>query len=324
MGLRRAILSAFERIAASERHMDEVAAVLARVVPLYLRGKRFPHYFPIWEEHGFHLTPVHFYQPIPDTRTLTDDLWTRDSDLVGIDLNDAAQLHLLREVFPRFQAEYEHWPTEPTDQPHEFYMPNGMFEGLDAVVLYCMIRHFRPRVILEVGSGFSSRLAAQAALHNGNSRLICIDPHAGPALKRGFPGLASLIEEEVQRVDLGLFRQLGSGDFLFIDSSHVVKSGGDVNYLFLEVLPRLRPGVIVHVHDIFLPRETPRYWMRDHGYFFTEQYLLQAFLTYNTEFEVLFANSYLLRKFRDEVQAFFPGARPDDDASFWMRRKPSG
>jgi predicted O-methyltransferase YrrM len=320
--LRKTILAAFSRLAASEKHLDEVARVLARIAPLYLREERFPHYFPFWEAHGFHLTPVHFYQPIPDTRTLTDDLWAQDSALVGIDLNDAVQLDLLRSVFPRFRAEYDQLPTQPTDLPYEFYMDNGMFEGVDALVLYCLIRHFQPGLILEVGSGFSSRLSAQAALRTGSTRLVCIDPNPAAIITRGFPGLSSLIAEPVQKVGLEFFEQLEAGDFLFIDSSHVVKCGGDVNYLFLEVLPRLRQGVIVHVHDIFLPQEFPRSWMLDFNFFFTEQYLLQAFLTYNSEFEILFASAYVERKYSQDVQAAFPKARTLGDASFWMRRKP--
>jgi len=100
--------------------------------------------------------------------------------------------------------------------------------------------------------------------------------------------------------------QLAAGDILFIDSSHVVKTGGDVTYLFLEVPPRLRPGVIVHVHDVFLPQEFPRSWILDLHLFWTEQYLLQAFLTYNSDFEVLFASGYMGLQHRQDMQRTFP------------------
>ena len=157
---------------------------------------------------------------------------------------------------------------------------------------------------------------------NKNSALICIEPFPREFLRKGFPGLQSLIEKKVQDIDLEFFSQLGSGDILFIDSSHTVKIGGDVNYLFLEVLPRLKPGVIVHVHDIFLPFEYRRDWVLDEFRFWTEQYLLQAFLTFNSEFEVLLANSYLNHYHQEDLQSRFSGFVILGGGSFWMRRKP--
>jgi hypothetical protein len=125
----------------------------------------------------------------------------------------------------------------------------------------------------------------------------------------------------VQEVELELFQQLGAGDVLFIDSSHVVKTGGDVNYLYLEVLPRLRPGVVVHVHDIFLPGEYRKDWVTEEFRFWTEQYLLQAFLAFNSEFEVLLCNSYLGRYHRPALQNVFPKAPWWGGGSFWMQRR---
>src|SRR5436309_6462906 len=158
---------------------------------------------------------------------------------------------------------------------------------MDALVAYCMVRQFQRRLIIETGSGLSSLLLAQAAAKNNGATLICIEPFPQKFLKEGFPGLRSLIEKKAQDIDLEFFSQLESGDILFIDSSHTVKIGGDVNYLFLEVLPRLKPGVIVHVHDIFLPFDYRRDWVMDEFHFWSEQYLLQAFLSFNAEFEVL-------------------------------------
>ena len=120
---------------------------------------------------------------------------------------------------------------------------------------------------------------------------------------------------------MDFFSQLESGDILFIDSSHTVKIGSDVNYLFLEVLPRLRPGVIVHVHDIFLPFEYRRDWVLEEFRFWTEQYLLQSFLTFNSEFEVLMANYYLYHYHQDQLKAVFPNLSSWIGGSFWLRRK---
>jgi hypothetical protein len=315
--LRKALLE----LARSPEKTDELARLLAEILPAYASGPLAGKFFRLWEEHGFHLTPIHFYQPIPDTRTLPDELWAKPSELPGVDMNEAKQLELLRDVFPRFRAEYDPIPTDPTGDPHEFYLKNGAFEGTDALVLYCMVRHFRPSLVLEVGSGFSSRLFAQAALRNGNTELVCIEPYPDDVLTRGFPGLTSVIPKKVQEVELGSFERLDDGDILFIDSSHVVKTGGDVNYLFLEVLPRLKPGVVIHVHDIFLPHEFPKAWVVDLHLFWTEQYLLQAFLTHNAQFEVLFANAYMGARHQSEMQRTFPRSQWWGGGSFWIRRK---
>ena len=242
-------------------------------------------------------------------------------------MNDDVQLQLLQEAFPRFKLEYDQFPMEPSDRPYEFYFNNPFFTGTDALALYCIVRHFQPNLIIEVGSGFSSRISAQAALRNGHTKLLCIEPYPDVTPANGFPGLTSMIPKEVQQVGLDLFQRLDAGDILFIDSSHVVKCGGDVTYLFLEVLPRLKPGVIVHVHDIFFPKEYPKYWVKELLRFWSEQYLLHAFLSFNSEYEVLLCNSYMLHQYREVIQATFPnspwwGASPESPpASFWMRRK---
>jgi hypothetical protein len=187
-----------------------------------------------------------------------------------------------------------------------------------------MVRHFQPRRIIEVGSGFSSLVLGQAASKNKSSALICVDPFPHELIRKSntIPALQSLIETKVQDVDVEFFSQLESGDILFIDSSHTVKIGGDVNYLFLEVLPRLKAGVIVHVHDIFFPFEYRRDWMLEEFRFWTEQYLLQAFLIFNSEFEVLMANSYLNHYYPSDLKAAFPDLRRWIGGSFWMRRQP--
>jgi methyltransferase family protein len=287
--------------------------------------------FQNWERHGFHVTPVQFGQPIPDTQSLPESLWSRPSELVGIQMNEAAQLNLLRS-FSKFRDEYEHFPTGKRQEHNQFYLGNRLFDGVDALVAYCMIRHFQPRLTIEVGGGFSSLVLGKAADKNKNSRLICIEPFPREFLREGFPGLQSLIEKKVQDMDVEFFSQLESGDILFIDSSHTVKIGGDVNFLFLEVLPRLKPGVIVHIHDIFLPFDYRRDWVIDDFRFWSEQYLLQAFLTFNSEFEVLMANRYLAQRYLEDLKAAFPSlahlkaARPNSvewgGGSFWIRRKP--
>jgi hypothetical protein len=318
-----AIREIADEVARGNIDMGEISRFIAAVMPFCLRRLQPRDLFQIWERHGFHVTPVHFNQPIPDTRSLSETLWSRPSELVGIDINEPAQLELLRS-FSRFRDEYQRFPTGPTEELTQFYLGNGLFDGVDALVAYCMVRHFQPRLVIEVGSGFSSLVLGDAATKDGRQALICIEPFPREFLRRGFPGLQTLIEKNVQEIDLEFFSQLQSGDILFIDSSHTVKIGGDVNYLFLEVLPRLNPGVIVHVHDIFLPFEYRRDWVLDEFRFWTEQYLLQAFLTFNSEFDVLLANYYLSRYHQEHLQAAFPNLPRWIGGSFWMRRNSAG
>jgi hypothetical protein len=287
--------------------------LLAQLVRLRLSTERQGEVFETFQELGLHVLPVHYYSPVPDTRELPDSLWTRDTT-AGIEWNEPAQLDLMQSAFPPFRAECD-------ALPRELLAGNDMLGGLDALVYYCMIRHFNPRRILEVGSGSSSGVAARAALANGQTDLTCIEPYPSPELRGGFPGLANLIAQPVQDVPLHAFERLEANDILFIDSTHVVKVGSDVNYLFLEILPRLRPGVIVHVHDIFLPREYPVQWIKQKHIFWNEQYLLHAFLMFNHAFEVLLSNALLAVKYPEVVRKTFPATDSLAGASLWMRRE---
>ena len=298
--------------------LSELSQFIVAVMPHCIQGTQHRELFRSWERHGFHVTRVHFYEPIPDTQSLPETVWSRPSELAGIEMNDSLQLDLLRNCFSKFRDEYESIPAEP---------PVGQrwpFRSTDVLVAYCMVRHFQPRRIIEIGSGFSSVVLSKAAAKNKNSALICIDPFPHELVRQNdrVPALQSLIENKVQDVDVEFFSQLDSGDILFIDSSHTVKAGGDVNYLFLEVLPRLKPGVIVHVHDIFFPFDYWREWIVEELRFWTEQYLLQAFLIFNCEFEVVMANSYLYHYYAPDLKAAFPNLRSWIAGSFWMRRKP--
>lgn len=300
----------------------DVAAVsgfIAKIMPIFLSSPQFREVFRNWERHGFHVTPVHFGQPIPDTQSLPETLWTRPSDLIGINMSEVAQVKLLRS-FVQFRDEYHLFPTGPATEDDRFYLGNGLFDGIDALVAYCMVRHFQPRLVIEVGSGFSSLVLADAAVRSGHTQLICIEPFPRDFLRKRCQASQTLIEKNVQQIDLEFFSQLKSGDMLFIDSSHTVKIGSDVNYLFLEVLPRLNPGVIVHVHDIFLPFDYRRDWVLNELRFWTEQYLLQAFLTFNSHFEVLLANYYLSQYHQEELKMVFPNLQRWIGGSFWMRQ----
>ena len=316
---------------------NSTAKAIAKILPKLAFDKNC---YRIFEKAGFHITPNHFYFPIPDSSTLTDELWKKDSELIGLDMNTDMQLRFLHEVFPKFREEFD-FPKTKTESmnAYDFYLKNTSFEAGDAEVLHSMIRQFKPKRIIEIGSGFSTYLSAKACLLNKekdgvDSKLIAIEPYPSDTLKKGFPGLSELIQKPLEEVDLDLFRSLEANDILFIDSSHVLKIGGDVKYEYLEILPRLKNGVIVQCHDIFLPGEYPKNWVLNNHWFWTEQYLLQAFLAFNGAFEILWSSQFMIRKYLNELTAVFPSYqnipldttqanRDIGSGSLWMRRKTS-
>jgi hypothetical protein len=322
--LRKKSIGSLSR-AEQEQIFPDLELLPAAANDLMWQTEAYKRLFRQMERQGIHLTPNHFYSPIPDTAQLKSEerAHTRLAS-AEIDWQIERQLDLLVNAFPAFADEYNAIPPEPSpDLPaHAFHFHNGMYDYLDALVLYCMVRHWKPRLMLEVGSGYSTRLSAQAALKNGSTQVVAIEPYPSPTLQAGFPGLTSLIASKIEEVELSQFEQLGMNDILFIDTSHVVKTGGDVNYLYLEVLPRLREGVIVHIHDVFLPEDYPLWWLTERTLFWNEQYLLQAFLTHNTDFQILFANNYLRINYLEQLKQTFPACPNFDYAqSIWIQRR---
>lgn len=289
----------------------------------------------IFYKHGFHLLRRSYDVPIPDELDLNDTFWGKRTQLVGVDTNEKYALGLLEDVFPLYRDEFrESFPAHrSSSDPAQFYLFNGSFMAIDAHVYYAFIRHFRPRHIVEIGAGNSTLLAGAACVRNlkENARatdLVAIEPFPTSVLGEGIPGLSQLVEDKVQNVDLELFASLESNDILFIDSSHVLRSGGDVQMEYCEILPRLASGVLVHIHDISLPKPYPRVYFENQLYF-NEQDLLQAFLCFNSRFQVIWPGNYMLLKYPEKVYAVFPeymGMRkcfPDSEpSSFWMRVKP--
>lgn len=269
-----------------------------------------PSYQSLWERRGIHILPVHYYTPIPTTDELQALNWQWESELPGVDLSLDDQLRFLHESVTDFASECI-FPTQPTDIPHQFHLNSGYFESFDAELLHSMIRIHQPRMIIEVGSGYSTYLSANTSVLNTQqtglpSGVYAVDPFPNETLRRGFPGLAELIPKPIQDVDLDFLLQLDANDIFFIDSTHTVRIGNDVLHVFLEILPRLREGVLVHIHDVFLPRHYPQGWSLTLRRHWTEQYLLQAFLCFNREFEVVWSSSAMALRHPDELARVFP------------------
>lgn len=259
--------------------------------------------------------PGHFYSPIVSPAELAsrrEAVWPRAPEILGIDFRPAEHQRILTEVFPRFAAEYRYAERESdTTSEEEFYTGNSQFSWLDSRALFVLLRELRPKHVIEVGSGFSSLLIADVNRRwfDSSIEVDCVEPYPRPFLERGVPGLTRLIRERVELLDMDLFTKLEANDVLFIDSSHVSKTGSDVNCLYFEVLPRLRPGVRIHVHDIFLPADYPQQWVLQENRSWNEQYVLRALLMYSTAFRVMFACNYAFMRFPELVAAAI-GAEP--------------
>lgn len=287
----------------------------------------------VFYRHGFHLLRKHFYLPLPDDTDQLDEFWSQPSAMVGIDPNEPMATEVMENICPKYLPEFRaRFPIDGPLNPPGFYLINGGYMAVDAHVYYCLIRHFKPRRIVEIGNGNSTLLAIAACDRNveetgWRTNLTSIDPYPWPLFKDGYPGLDEVMVKRVQDVPVEFFEQLEGGDMLFIDSSHVIRSGNDVHYEFLEILPRLKPGVLVHVHDISLPRPYPKVYFDNHLYW-NEQYLLQAFLAFNHQFEVVWPGNYMMIHHPARMLAVFPEfARMRQDypqsepTAFWMRVK---
>jgi Methyltransferase domain len=272
---------------------------------------------------GFDFELRSFYSPIPDLSSIDERFWSEPSELPGIDFDLDRQLAFVGSELSEFLMEFA--PSRvPTADPREYFLDNGLFGAGDAELLYAMIRHYRPRVVLELGAGFSTLVSAAAVCANQRAghetRLISCDPYADQDAVRRVDGLAELRPIAAESLDAAEYEALSSGDILFIDSSHAVRLGGDVVHLLCEVLPRLAAGVLVHVHDIYLPYPYPRPWFEQFSWYWAEQYMLQALLADNRRLQVLVGAHALWRDRRNELGRLISSTSTGEaPLSFWMR-----
>ncbi len=268
----------------------------------------------------------HFYSPVVDPESLLDrqhNLWPSNPEVLGIDFNDAYHQTVLTEYFPRHFPKYDYPEHPPKDgDDAAFYTQNSQFSWLDCRTLFVLLNEWRPNRYVEVGSGFSSLLAANvnARFLDNASSVRCVEPYPREFLLKPIDGLSEVVQSKVELLPLSFFSELAAGDVLFIDSSHVSKTGSDVNYLVFEILPRLASGVRIHIHDMFFPYDYPREWVLEENRSWNEQYLVRALMMFSNRFRVLFGCSYAFHKFPEQVSAAlaFADGRGFAGGSFWM------
>jgi predicted O-methyltransferase YrrM len=235
----------------------------------------------------------HYYQPLINPKKHLTKSLRSERSLPGIDFNIIEQLQILKKF--NYNEELLKIPLNNNGEGR-YYYNNTLYSSGDAEYLYNMIRLYKPKRIIEIGSGFSTLIAREAISMNSHydpeyhCRHICIEPNMSSLLKIAE---IELINEKVENIDLSLFTSLESNDILFIDSSHIIRPQGDVLLEYLEVLPVLKSGVLVHLHDIFTPRDYLDDWIYERHSLWNEQYILEAFLNFNSEFRIIGALNYL-------------------------------
>jgi hypothetical protein len=277
------------------------------------------------ERHGFRLEPCNFYSPLNSLQFLDEnqDLWARSFVPLDIDWRVEHQLEVAREI-ASYIPELAGIPASPRGS--EFYWDNNFWNNADALVQYGLLRSRKPRVLIEIGCGFSSLLAAKALGKNRDENqdaattVTLVEPYPRPELLANFPGDWTLKQTILQRCPLELFDTLASGDILFFDGSHCVRTASDVNWFFFRVLPRLRPGVLIHLHDVFFPNDYPTQWLLERRQSWNEQFLLQAFLMHNSAYRIEIANSFIAHARADEIKSLYGSIQPFWGCSFWMTK----
>lgn len=265
----------------------------------------------------------HYYEPFFQPKLLKRPL-SDERDLPGLDFNLPAQLELLSKF--NYQDELLEFPLKPDGQLRYHYENSAFLYG-DSEYFYSLIRHIKPKRIVEIGSGSSTLIAVAAIERNKKEdsgydcELTCIEPFEHAWLSQLN---IKLKRELVENMPASAFQDLEANDILFIDSSHMIRPQGDVLFEYLQLLPTLKPGVLVHVHDIFTPRDYPEKWIIKRNYFWNEQYLLEAFLSGNGGFEIVAMLNYLKHRHPEAMGEKFPIFKRKlstvNPGSFWMRK----
>jgi predicted O-methyltransferase YrrM len=271
------------------------------------------------------MSPGHFYSPIPsldEIRAREEEIFgTVPPSLPGIDLRGEEQVALVREL----AGFYPEMPFPRQQSPQtRYWFENWAYSYADAIFLYSMLRHLQPRRVIEVGSGFSSAAMLDTAdrwLPETSFTFIDPDTSTLDALLRpGDRERVTVMRARLQEVPLTTFDTLAANDVLFIDSTHVSKTGSDVNRIVFEILPRLAAGVHIHFHDVFYPFEYPKEWVYE-GRAWNEDYILRAFLEFNSAFEIVLCGTWLGRFHRELLAELMPLTLENPGGSLWLCRR---
>lgn len=269
---------------------------------------------------GVNVLPVNFYSNTPSIHEVKTSFEYTEPDAPYANssvFDGAVMLQTLERLRP-FAVEFA--PDVDGDEAacSRFFWKNSQFSFCDAMSYYCFIRAHQPQTIVEIGAGFSTLVAIEAVARNGFGRIICVEPFPRPFLVDN--ECVELVRTPAQELDVAtLHNWLKDGDFLFIDSTHTVKTGSDCLHIYLRLLPAIQRRLYVHAHDIYLPFGLPQEWLLSRQVFWTEQYLLLALLTDNPKAQALYGSYYHLAYNKAALDAMMHQRHPCRGGSFWFR-----
>lgn len=271
----------------------------------YFGGHKFRFSKFILKKIGIFPIIKNYYEPVFDFDNLKYDLNSK-RNLPGINMNISEQIKLLNNLI--HYNELKELKLNELSSNSKFNIKNNFFEGGDVDIYYQIIRYFKPKKIIEIGSGYSSLIALEAIKNNKNkenfvTNIICIEPFENKWLEK--TGV-KVIREKVENVKEDLLTSLKKNDILFVDSSHVIKPQGDLLKIFLEILPKLEKGVLVHIHDIFTPRDYPSKWLKEENRFYNEQYLFEAIMGHSSRYKIICSLNYLKNDYYNDLKKICP------------------
>jgi predicted phosphatase len=298
------------------KELSELTAVLKRFLfaPSVLRD--------FMQKHGVTVTPSNYYSEIPTVQEIQDS-YDSTVQTYCTELFDQEKMARFLEDLTVFSQEFDP-PLEASEGENFGYAwKNPMLSFSDAMSYYSIVRKEQPKNVVEIGSGFSSLVAMEAIAKNGVGKLTCIEPYPRDFLLDN--DKVSLVSKRAQEITPDYLNDiLEDGDILFIDSTHTVKHGSDCLQIYLNLLPSIKSNITVHVHDIYLPNPFPISLMRDRQIYWTEQYLLGAYLTDNNRTELLYSSRYNTVKNKNLLEKFMHGRFPSGGASIWFKQDKRG
>lgn len=272
--------------------------------------------------------PGHFYSPLVDP----DDVHVRKAveneahpsvTASSLGLDEQEMLRWFSIVSQRYNS--SPFPQRPSHESR-YYYANPHFPLADALALLGIMVEKKPRRYIEVGSGFSSCAAIDINERHldGGADMTFIEPH--PEMFLELVGAQTrysscLYRMKLQDTPIELFASLQPADIVFIDSSHVAKTGSDVLDYFFRVLPTLRKGVLIHIHDIFFPFEYPSSWLEEENRSWNEAYFLRAFLSLNDQYRVIYFSDWVYKCHRELVAASMPLCVQHRGGSIWIEKR---
>jgi len=273
------------------------------------------------QDHRVNITPANFYSEIP----LIDDVYSSfeyGNSEAEVYNHNTFHNSSIREFIDRISVYADEFSPElhgDFENPSQFFWSNPAFSSADAMVYYCILRYYKPSVVLETGSGFSTMVANEALNKNGKGKLVLIEPHPKPFLKK-LNNVEQIIESRIQDLPFqNVIKLVEDADIWFIDSTHTVKVGSDCLFIYLKILPQIARDILVHSHDVYLPYGLPIKKVVEKHQYWTEQYLLYAYMLENKKTSVLFGTNYAKKSLPGKLYKLMNNKYIIDGSSIWYQ-----